>query len=273
MQQTVERVPVDGAELRVVVQGSGEPVALVHGAVLADELALIADEPDLRDYQLIRYHRRGYGGSAGAPGRASVEQDAADCRAVLAALGVERAHVAGKSYGGAVAVQLAVDAPGLVHSLALLEPALLAVPSATQFAEAVDPIGQTYAAGDAAAAVDAFMSLVWNPGWRESVERRVPGSGTQAERDAAALFESDLPAIQTWRVGAEDVRRVEVPVLFVTGSASGPLFEEIRDLVHAWFPQAEDVVVADANHGFPISHPHEVAAGLAAFLRRHPLAR
>ena len=134
MQQTVEQVAVDEALFKVVIQGSGESVVLIHGAVLADEFAAMAAEPDLRDYQLIRYHRRGYGGSAGAPGRASVEQDAADCSAMLAALGVERAHVAGRSYGGAVAVQLAVDAPNLVHSLALLEPALLAVPSAAQFA-------------------------------------------------------------------------------------------------------------------------------------------
>jgi pimeloyl-ACP methyl ester carboxylesterase len=271
MQQTVERVAVDGAELKVVVQGSGEPVVLIHGSVLADEFAPLAAEPELRDYRLIRYHRLGYGGSAGAPGRASVKRDAADCRAVLAALDVEKAHVAGKSYGGAVALQLAVDAPDLVHSLALLEPALLAVPSAAQVAEAVAPIGRTYAAGDAAAAVDAFMALVWGPSWRDWVERRVPGGGTQGERDAAATFESDLPALQAWRFDAEDAQRVDVPVLLVSGTASGPLFEEIRDLVHAWFPQTEEELLADANHGFPITHPRELATALAAFLRRHPV--
>ena len=53
-------------------------------------------------------------------------------------------------------------------------------------------------------------------------------------RDAAATFESDLPALQTWRCDAEDAQRVDVPVLLVSGTASGPLFEEIRDLVHAW---------------------------------------
>jgi pimeloyl-ACP methyl ester carboxylesterase len=187
-------------------------------------------------------------------------------------LDVEKAHVAGKSYGGPVALQLAVDAPDLVHSLALLEPALLAVPSAAQVAEAIAPIGRTYAAGDAAAAVDAFMVSVWGPSWRDWVERRVPGGGTQAEQDAAAIFESDLPALQTWRFGAEDARRVDMPVLLVVGSASGPLFDEIRDLVHAWFPQTEEAVLADANHAFPITHPRELAAGLVAFLRRHPVS-
>ena len=39
-------------------------------------------------------------------------------------LGLERAHVVGHSYGGAIAVQLALEAPSLVHSLVLLEPAI-----------------------------------------------------------------------------------------------------------------------------------------------------
>jgi pimeloyl-ACP methyl ester carboxylesterase len=33
--------------------------------------------------------------------------------------------VVGHSYGGAIALQLALDAPGAVHSLALLEPCIL----------------------------------------------------------------------------------------------------------------------------------------------------
>jgi pimeloyl-ACP methyl ester carboxylesterase len=116
--------------------------------------------------------------------------------------------------------------------------------------------------------MDAFMALVWGPSWRDLLERRVPGGGTQVERDAAATFESDLPALQSWRFDAEDAQRIDGPVLLVSGSASGPLFEEIRDLVHAWFPQTEEELLADANHGFPITHPRELAAALAVFLRR-----
>ena len=271
MQPAVQRVAVDGAELNVMVHGSGPPVVLVHGAVLADDFAPIAAEPELRDYQLIRYHRRGYAGSAGSPGPASVERDAADCRAVLTALGVERAQAVGHSYGGAVVLQLAVDAPDLVHSLALLEPALLGVPSAAQLDEAFNPIGQAYASGDAAAAVDGFMRMFGGPSWRDSVERRVPGGAAQAERDAAATFESDVPALEAWQFGADQARRVRAPVLLVTGAASGVLFEEIHDLVHALLPQTEDMLLAGANHIFTVTHPRELAAGLAAFLRRHPL--
>jgi pimeloyl-ACP methyl ester carboxylesterase len=69
-------------------------------------------------------------------------------------LGVACAHVVGHSYGGTIALQLALDAPEAVHSLALLEPALLsAVPGASQFMEAMGPVLQMYEAGNKAGVV------------------------------------------------------------------------------------------------------------------------
>jgi Predicted hydrolases or acyltransferases (alpha/beta hydrolase superfamily) len=265
------RVPVEGGEVEVAVRGSGEPVVLIHGGGVADEIASMAVEPTLRDhYQVISYHRRGYAGSSPLDGPASVESEAAACRAVLAALGVRRAHVVGKSYGGAVALQVAADAPQDVLSLVLLEPAVFAVPSAAQLQEAAGPIFATYAAGDGPAALDAFMGLVWGPDWPAIVERRVPGGVAQAERDVATLFESDLPALMSWRFGAADAGRYAGPVLHVGGTASGPLLGEIRALIREWLPQTEDVAVDGANHAFPMTHPTEVAVALADFFGRHP---
>jgi pimeloyl-ACP methyl ester carboxylesterase len=69
----------------------------------------------------------------------SLAQQAADCRALLEYLDIERAHVVGHSSGGLIALRLALDAPQVVHSLVLLEPALLDVPSGALLAEAFGP--------------------------------------------------------------------------------------------------------------------------------------
>ena len=122
----MERARTDGAELEYEVSGTGEPAVFIHGAFIADMFRPLLAEPSLAGrYRLIRYHRRGYAGSSRASGPVSVARQAADCRALLRHLGVERAHVVGHSYGGAVALQLALDTPGVAHSLALLEPALM----------------------------------------------------------------------------------------------------------------------------------------------------
>src|SRR5919112_2003314 len=57
-----DRVPVDGGELEYDVQGSGEPVLLIHGSILADAFTPLLAQPTLTDhYRLIHYHRRGFG--------------------------------------------------------------------------------------------------------------------------------------------------------------------------------------------------------------------
>ena len=98
----MERADVTDTTLEYAVTGTGEPVMCIHGAFIADTFQPLLAEPSLsRRYQLITYHRRGYGGSSRAPGLTSIAQQAADCRALLAHLGVERAHVVGHSFGGA----------------------------------------------------------------------------------------------------------------------------------------------------------------------------
>ena len=127
----MDRAKIDSAELEYEGAGTGEPVLCIDGVLIADTFRPLLAAPSLAGrYQLIRYHRRGYAGSSPTAGPISVARQAADCRALLRHLGVARAHVVGHSYGGAVALQLALDTPEVAHSLALLEPALLVGASA-----------------------------------------------------------------------------------------------------------------------------------------------
>jgi 3-oxoadipate enol-lactonase len=273
MGPTMERLSVDGAELEVAVQGSGETIVLVHGAGFADSYLPLADDPAVRDhYRTIRYRRRGHGGSSPVDGPMPVSAHASDCRALLAALGVGKAHVVGHSYGGAVALQLAVDAPEVVATLALFEPGLLAVPSGPQFFEAVGPIVDRYSSGDRVGAVHAFFAAVGGPDWRSHVESTVPGGLDQAENDAATMFESDLPSVQAWEFGPEEAAQISQPVLYVLGSDSVPMSGEGRDLLRSWLPRMEDAVVAGATHLLQMDRPADAAAALADFLKRHPAA-
>jgi pimeloyl-ACP methyl ester carboxylesterase len=266
----MERVAANGAELEVAVAGSGEPVVLVPTAIIADELLPLAGELALRDrYRVIRYHRRGYGGSSPVQGPGSIERDAADCRALLVALGVDQAHIVGLSYSGAVALQMALDAPAMIRSLTLLEPPPVFVPSTEQFFAAAAPTVAAYDAGDPAHAIDVLMRIVSGPDWRAMVDRRVPGASDQMERDAATFFETDWPALRAWRFRAEDARGITQPVLHIGGSESGRFFAEVRQRILEWLPQTEDVVLPGADHSLALTHAAQVATALDAFLQRH----
>lgn len=101
-------VQVGGAELEVDVQGQGEPVVLIQTALTADEFMPVARQRVLREfYRVVVYHRRGYGHSSSAQGPGSIARDAGDCRDLLAALDIDRAHIVGASYNAAVALEVA----------------------------------------------------------------------------------------------------------------------------------------------------------------------
>ena len=267
----MQTVQINGATIEYDVQGTGEPVLLIHGAIFADGFPPLLVEPALRGYQFIVIHRRGYAGSTGADGIVSVAQNAADCRELLRHLKIERAHVAGHSYGGDVALQLALDAPGAVHSLVLLEPGLLAVPSGQQFAEQVGPVAEIWAAGKKAEAADAFLRVVCGEGYRTAVDRYLPEGLKQAAEGIDPTFQSDLPSLQDWAFTQEHAKRITQPVLTVLGAKSAPIFPEGNALLREWLPQAENVVLPDAGHLLQVQNPGDMAEALAGFLTRHPL--
>jgi class 3 adenylate cyclase len=69
--------------------------------------------------RLVRFDKRGTGLSDRPPGVPTLEERMEDARAVLDAVGLERAHVLGWSEGGPLAVLLAVTHPERVLSLTL----------------------------------------------------------------------------------------------------------------------------------------------------------
>ena len=253
--------------------GAGEPVLFVHGASIADAFRPLFSETALADYRLIAYHRRGYGGSDPAPASMTLEEHAADCRAVLSHVGVQRAHVVGHSFGALVALQLALDTPQLVGTLTLLEAGLLVGDSADLYRRGLDESVARYREVAARVAVDEFFRLRW-PTYRERLDRVVPGAFEQAVRDAATCFEVDLPSGLAAELGEAQVRRVAQPTLVVLGEKSAalhPRFEETYRLLLEWLPKRKGCVLPGASHFLQLEQPRAAADALAAFFRRHPL--
>lgn len=261
---------VGDAELEVTEWGSGEPLVFVQTALTADELLPLARDQALDDYRKIVYHRRGYAGSSPAVPPGSVPRDADDCAGLLAALGVDRAHVVGYSYSGAVALQLAATEPRRTSSLVLIEPPPVHVALAAEFRDANERLIRTRHERGPAKALDEFLVHLIGPDWRAKTEQQLPGSGLQIERDAATFFDCDMPALLAWKFGPDHARRITCPVMHVGGGDSGPWFAQVRELMLDWFPGAEDVVIAEADHGLTLSHTAEVAQAIAAFLERRP---
>src|SRR5688572_24080219 len=212
---------VDGGEIEFVVTGAGEPVLLIHGALIAEAYAPLCAEPALNSrYRLVRIHRRGYAGSSPVRAPFSLAEQAADCRALLRHLGIKRAHIVGHSSGGVIALRLALDAPDVVHSLVLLEPTLLDVPSGAQLRELLEPVLQQYGAGDKEGAADSFARWAIGSDYRTWLDRLIPGAFQQVAGDADTFFGVELPSMQEWLFTQQDAQRITQPVLVMLGAES-----------------------------------------------------
>jgi pimeloyl-ACP methyl ester carboxylesterase len=270
----VERARVDGVTLEYEDSGDGEAVVGIDGVLVANTFRPLLAEPLLAGrYRRIGYHRRGYGGSSCAPSRLSLAQQAEDCRSLLSHLGVQRAHVIGHSFGGAIALQLALDAPTLVQTLSLLEAALVAGEHADAYRQSLAQSTQRYRQLGAEAIVDEFIEIRW-PGYREPLARVLPGAFEQAVADAGTTFLSDIPGLLDWSFASDEARRVTRPVLVVLGGRSAdlnPRFGEGYRLLLEWLPNSEGVVIPDAAHLMQLEKPGAVAQAVARFLARHPI--
>lgn len=273
----MEQADLDGITLEYEVVGHGEPVALIHGALIAATFRPLLAAPVLTDrYRLVRYHRRGYAGSTHTRSPMTVAQHVADCRALLRHLGIERAHIVGHSYGGVVALQLARDAPEVVHSLVLLEPAIVPSAGVQAYRDALARSEQRFREANAAEAIDEFFQPRFGPGYRALLDRILPGAFAQAVADAGTWFERESPALREWDFGEAELRRITQPVLAVHGQNSAalwPRFGETHRLLLASLPQAEGFVLPDATHLLHAQNPRDVAEALAAFCTRHPIDR
>jgi pimeloyl-ACP methyl ester carboxylesterase len=271
----MERANVAGVTIEYEIAGRGEPVVFIHGALIAETFRPLLAEPALTNrYQLIRYHRRGYAGSTHTRGPMRVARHAADCRALLRHLGVERAHVVGHSYGGAVALQLALDTPEDVHSLALLEPAIAVGSGLQAYRAALERGEQRFREANAEEVVDEFFQPRFGPGYRALLDQILPGSFAQAVTDAETWFERESPALREWTFGETELQRVTQPLLAVQGQDSDafwPRFGETHRLLLTSLPQAEGFVLPGATHLLQAQNPSGMAEAMAAFFARHPL--
>jgi pimeloyl-ACP methyl ester carboxylesterase len=116
----------DGVTLGVTDDGEGIPVVLLHGLTSTRRYVVMGSSGLQRaGHRVIGYDARGHGVSSPAPSPAAYGYDelSADLSALLDALEVQRAVLAGVSMGAHTILRLALDEPERVAGLVVITPA------------------------------------------------------------------------------------------------------------------------------------------------------
>lgn len=97
-----------------------DPIVLI-GSLGSTAEMWDAQVPALREHaEVLRLEHRGHAGSAGLPAPESLDDLVGDLLEVLDAEGIERAHIAGVSLGGMIALAAAIAHPDRVGKVAVM---------------------------------------------------------------------------------------------------------------------------------------------------------
>ncbi|HVY87351.1 MAG TPA: alpha/beta hydrolase, partial [Hyphomonadaceae bacterium] len=122
MSSSPQFVTAEGVRVHVSRRGAGRDVLLIHGA--SSDMGVF--EPTIfplleKRFRVTAYDRPGMGDTAGRPPDAETLAVQARVAAdIIKALDLTRPIVVGHSYGGSVALRLALDFPELVSGLVLI---------------------------------------------------------------------------------------------------------------------------------------------------------
>jgi pimeloyl-ACP methyl ester carboxylesterase len=216
-------------------------------------------------FRVLRVDNRGAGLTGDVPGAPyTVETMAGDCLAVLDEVGVEAAQVVGISMGGLISQEIALSAPERVRSLCLVA-THPGTAHAVWDAEALAMLGNR---GEMTVQEAAEMSLPFNyaPGTpRKRIEEdwavRFPLAAS------APGYLNQLAGASQWS-GLPRLSSITAPTLVLHGEIDRLVPADNGRMLADAIPDAELVIVPDANHILMTDQPEQVEKVLLDWLDR-----
>jgi len=241
-------------------EGSGSAVVLLHGHTL-DRRVWDPLMPQLlgAGVRVLRPDLRGHGKSTRPNSGYHVSHHASDVAALLDAVGAESATVIGFSFGGGVALEMALTHGPRVAALGLMAPVMPDRPFEPAFMESLREVARTIrTAGVAEAMVGPWAQ---NPLFAHSFTR--PGI-----REAVATIVKDFPGAEFLATQRDRVERewklpdrlgeIAVPTRVMVGEKEMRGFKAFAEEAVNGIPGAKLEVIPGCGHLLPLEAPDAV---------------
>ena len=261
-----DEIVVDGIRVAYERAGEGPALVLLHGYVGDAATTWRPQLDELADaFTVVACDLPGAGRSGDPPPSYRLPQYADCVAAFIAALGLERPHVGGLSFGSALALELYRRHPGLPRTLTLASAyagwagSLPEAEVRRRLDQAVDFAGLPPERFAAEVAPTMFSAAAAGPpvdAFRASVPAFHP-EGLRAMARSAA--EADLRDV---------LPRIGVPTLLLYGERDARAPVVLGEALHAAIPGSRLVVLAGVGHVSSVEAPERFNAEIRAFLRQ-----
>jgi len=248
-------IRVDGLDTFYQVDGRGAPVVLLHGWGVSGQ-SLEAVAVSLADgFRVLRLDLPGFGWSQAPPEAWGTAAYAAHVAATLDALQIGRAAMVGHSFGGRIAIQLAVTEPARAARLILVASAGVRPRRGLRQRLRVG-ITKLLRGLAALPAIGGVIEPV-RARWVARVGSRDYRAAGRMRPTLVKVVNEDLTPV---------LPRVEAPTLILWGDRDQEVGREAMDVMVSRIPGARFVVFAGAGH-FPFQDaPMEFCRTLRGFL-------
>ena len=229
--------PVNGLKMYYEISGEGKPAVFIHPVV--SHSGLIPELPKNRQWILMDL--QGHGRTADIDRPMTCEQHADDIAALLKYLRIEQADFVGDSFGGTIAVMMAVRHPELVRRVVSHGGSLAPCPGTP--ADRPPP--------------DADY-VKWQ---REEYQKVAP-----APNHWPTLYDKATTSLFAWKGFAPDqLKAIKAPVLIAGGDHDLIPLERFAEWSRM-IPNSQLAITPDASHFVLFSEPEKLLPTVAAFL-------
>ena len=257
---------VNGIEIFFDVHGEGEPLVMLHGLGASSQDWEHQVPAFAARYRVMTPDLRGFGRSAKPRGPYSIAQYSADVRALLSALGLARCHLLGLSMGGAIAFQIALDDPGRLASLIIVNSSpSFELSSWRRRLMAWTRLLLPHLFGMRGLSHHVVAGLFPKPEQHE-LRARLIARGSTNDRDA---YIAALHALKGWTVEPR-LSEITIPTLVISADSDYTPVSEKEHYV-ARMPNARLRVISDSRHASHWDQPERFNREVLGFLAEHSI--
>ncbi len=247
--------PINGAQLYYEIAGTGQPMISIHAGVADcrmwdEQFAAFAEQ-----HRVVRFDLRGFGRSAMPSGQFSHHADVAG---LLDFLQMERAIVAGISFGGKTAIDFALAYPQRVTALVLGAPSIGGAAPSARIQQIWEDEDAAIERGEWDTAVELNLKL-WVDGIHRQPEKVNPTVRQKVDQMQREIFQIVIPD-DVEEVGIEPVAygrlaEITAPTLVLVGDLDLPEKMEQSAWLAEQLPHGRYAVIPGVGHMLNMEKP------------------